>query len=185
VSSRVTVSRSVLSVFIILIAIIGGLSGLQVAKLTRPPVTLTTTLEQTVYATVTKSFTQTSSNYVILNCISTNLGGGYTPGLVSAPDYFSIGFSEPGPGSLEIGLWGLNRAVTATVDYAADASVTSMDSLQFTIPAIPYQTYYSKLVPVPLPQGGTLSNATNVDFNLAPQPEGAGVVCRTLTWIPG
>ena len=156
------------------------MSGLQAANLKRPPVTVTTTLQQAVYATVTETVARSSSNYVILNCVSINLGGQPTPGLLSPPDYFLIGFSAspPGPGSLEIELWGLNRPVTATVEYAADEPMTHLTGSPFTIPAVPYGTYYSQIVPVPLPQGGTY-----VDFYLA-QPEGAGVDCLTLTWIP-
>lgn len=156
------------------------MSGVEVTNLTRPPITVTATLREAVYATVTESVTQTSSNYLIVNCISTNLGGGYTPGLVSAPDYFNIAFwvSPPGPGSLEIYLGGLNRAVTATISYQADQPMTHMNGNEFTIPAV--STSYSQIVSVPLPQGGTY-----VEFTLTPQPEGAGVACLTLTWIPG
>jgi hypothetical protein len=193
---KLTISRSVLVVFIVLVAIIGGMSGLEGANLRRQPVTVTTTLQQAVYATVTESVIShymIGDDFMIVNCISFNLGTYNNPGPMNPPDYFSIGWSAapPGPGSLKIGLWGVSQPVLATVDYAADSSSTfvngnyfsaptSMNEIQFTIPATPFDTYYGQIVPVPLPPG-----ASSVDFNLAPSNGSAGVMCLTLTWIPG
>jgi hypothetical protein len=180
------VSKKLLAILVVLVAIIGGLSGLQVAKIRSPIVVTATMREPELYTTVTvtESLTQTSAKqHVIASCIGLNLGGGYTPGLASEPDFFHIGFtaSQPGPGSLKIELTGLNRPITAEIIYEIDQPDKTYTSMEITIPAVSYGTTYSQLVPVPLSKGGI-----HVELILTPQnvAAGVGVNCLTLTWIP-
>jgi hypothetical protein len=112
--AKLAFSKGVFAVFIVLVAIIGGMSSLEVVNLTRPPITVTVTLQETMYATATESVTQTGSGQVILNCVSMSLGGlnNLNPYNNQGTEYFSITFypSSPGIGSLTIELTGLTQA---------------------------------------------------------------------------
>ena len=185
-SLKLPISRRVLVVFIVLVAIIGGMSSLEVVNLTRPPITVTATLQETMYATVRQSVTETGSGQMILNCISMSLGGlnNLNPYNNQGPDYFSITFypSSPGLGSLTIELTGLTQAAAVTLGYMPDSSMSSQAEYQayrhFAIPATTFGISYAQNVPVPMAQGSNY-----LGFNLT--PEGQSVVsCLTLVWIP-